>query len=135
LIITHPKAPIALPRILHPEPVHDWCYYYEKADLAAQMEDWQGVVDWGTQAQEKGYLPYLSVEHAPEYLPFIEGYAHSGYWQEAQNLTRIAVNRSSFALQNTLCALWERIEKNTDTSVDQQATIVDVRKELSCLQP
>ena len=92
-------------------------------------------MDLGTQAYQKDYLPSLSSKHVHEYLPFIEGYAHTSRWQEAQILTQFANDTSAFALQNALCALWERIEKNTDTSVDQQATIMDVRKELSCLQP
>jgi hypothetical protein len=135
LILTNPDVPVLLPSILRPEPMHEWCYYYEKADLAAQVGDWLSVVDLGTQAQEKGYLPYLSMEHAPEYLPFIEGYAHTGDWQKAQNLTSHATSQSAYSLSNALCLLWGRIEKATAYSAEQQAAIADVRKELSCLQP
>jgi len=31
------------PDIFGPEPEHTWCYYYEKADLARQLEDWEQV--------------------------------------------------------------------------------------------
>ena len=29
-----------LPAVYSPEPVHGWCYYFEQADLARQMGDW-----------------------------------------------------------------------------------------------
>jgi hypothetical protein len=135
LIMTKSNVQASLPPILRPEPVHEWCYYYEKAALSAQVGDWLNIIDMGTQAQEKGYLPYLSVEHAPEYMPFIEGYAHMGYWQKAQNFTGHAANQSAYSLNNALCLLWDRIEKTTDSSVEQQTAIADVRKELGCLQP
>lgn len=31
--------------IFGPEPAHDWCYYYQKGDLARQTQDWEQVVD------------------------------------------------------------------------------------------
>jgi hypothetical protein len=135
LILTKSDAPVLLPPILRPEPVHEWCYYYEKAALAAQSEDWMTVIELGTQAQEKGYLPYLSVQHALEYLPFIEGYAHMGYWQKAQNLTEHAASQSAYSLNSALCLLWRRIERTMDSNAKQQTAIADVRKELACLQP
>ena len=27
------------------EPLHGWCYYYEKAELARQQADWDSVID------------------------------------------------------------------------------------------
>ena len=32
------------------EPAHGWCYYFEKADLARQQQDWQQVAALGDQA-------------------------------------------------------------------------------------
>jgi hypothetical protein len=135
LILTKSDVQTSLPSILRPEPVHEWCYYYEKAALAAQVGDWLSVINLGTQAQEKGYLPYLSVEHAHEYLPFIEGYAHTDYWQKAQNFTGHAASQSAYSLNSALCLLWRRIERTTDSNAKQQTAIADVRKELGCLQP
>jgi hypothetical protein len=99
------------------------------------MEDWPRIVELGTQAYEKGFLPSLQTKHASEYLPFIEGYAHMDYWQKAQNFTGHAASQSAYSLNNALCLLWGRIEKTTDSSAEQQTAIADVRKELGCLQP
>jgi hypothetical protein len=136
VIVTRPDMQAQVPlNIFGPELKHNWCYYYEKAALAAQEEDWQEIVDLGTQAYQKDYLPSLSSKHAHEYLPFIEGYAHAGRWHEAQILTQYAAEKSAYALRNALCVLWQRIEKGSDANLDQEIVIADVRKELGCLQP
>jgi len=94
LVVTQPSIQAQPPLdLLGPEPRHNWCYIYEKAALAAQMEKWQIVVDLGTQAYEKGYLPSLSKNNVYEYLPFIEGYAHTSRWQEAQILPSLLMTQ------------------------------------------
>ena len=39
-----------MPKIYNPEPGHGWCYYFEQADLARQMGDWERVVKLGDEA-------------------------------------------------------------------------------------
>jgi len=46
-----------IPEIFGAEPEHGWCYYYQKADLARQIEDWQAVVDFYDQALKEGFYP------------------------------------------------------------------------------
>jgi hypothetical protein len=53
-----------------PEPVHGWCYYYEKAELASQMGDWASVITLGEEAAAKGFLPNDPVE----WTPFLRAY-------------------------------------------------------------
>ena len=36
------------------EPPHLWCYYFEKADLARQLQDWQSVLQLEKQARARG---------------------------------------------------------------------------------
>ena len=51
LILTDANPPAAPPASLFdPEPEHDWCYYFEKAELARQRGDWQEVTRLGDQA-------------------------------------------------------------------------------------
>ena len=52
------------------EPQHSWCYYYEKADLAAQQGDWKTVASLGEKALGLGYYPSDSVE----WMPFLQAY-------------------------------------------------------------
>ena len=57
-----------IPEIFGAEPPHTWCYYFEKADLARQLQDWQSVLQLEKQAREHGFTP----KFGPEYVPFIE---------------------------------------------------------------
>ena len=68
-----------IPAIYGPEPVHGWCYYFEKADLARQRSDWEEVVSLGEAAFKLNDHPNNPVER----FVFIEGYAHMGDWERA----------------------------------------------------
>ena len=45
--------------VFGPEPPHTWCYYFEKADLARQLQDWDAVLRLDAQAGAAGYAPRL----------------------------------------------------------------------------
>jgi hypothetical protein len=53
------------------EPSHDWCYYYQKADLARQRGDWEAVLKFGSEAFERGLAPKDPIE----WMPFLQAYA------------------------------------------------------------
>ena len=105
-----------------PEPEHDWCYLYEKADLARQLQDWQQAALLGDQARAAGYGPGDSRSNAPrEWAPFIEAYARVGRWSEAAELTRQAAQRGK-EFHPSLARLWENLIANTpDTPARQEA--------------
>ena len=75
--------------LLGPELEHDWCYYFQKADLARQYEDWSEVVRLGDEARSLGYEPgRIPPANSPyEWLPFIEGYLHESRWDDAAGMT------------------------------------------------
>jgi len=56
------------------EPDHGWCYYYEKAELALQLRNWDEVVSLGEDAIRLGLHP----EDRSEWLPFLQAYARTG---------------------------------------------------------
>jgi hypothetical protein len=60
--------------VFGPEPPHEWCYYYERADLARQRGDWEEVLRLGAQALEKGFAPQDKIE----WIPFLQAYAVAG---------------------------------------------------------
>lgn len=91
--------------IFGPEPEHDWCYFYEKADLARQYGEWGKIVELGAQAFKKGFTPAIGME----YEPFIEGYARAGNWEEAYQLT-VKANKLTENMGKTLCADWNRLK-------------------------
>lgn len=91
--------------IFGPEPVHGWCYFYQKADLARQFEEWDDVVALGDEAFGKGLSPAVGME----YEPFIEGYANAGQWETAFNLTERAAELTN-NMEGSLCSVWRRLE-------------------------
>lgn len=105
----------------------NWCYYFEKADLARQLEDWASFADIGGKAFSLG-------EHAgnaAEYFPFIEGYAHIGNWARATQLTDEVIQISEQYTRMT-CALWERIEAETPDSMEKLNALEWLNVNLAC---
>jgi len=43
--------------IFGPEPKHDWCYYYQKIDLARQFQDWEKLDELRERVSAKGFVP------------------------------------------------------------------------------
>lgn len=104
------------------EPAHDWCYYFEKADLANQNGDWRQATSLGDEAFAKGYAPFFP----QELIPFIQGYAHTGQWVRAAELTRQA------NLENLTCLIWDRISDTTADSPEKTALLSELREQYSC---
>jgi hypothetical protein len=72
LVEEMPHTPPEL--VFGPEPEHDWCYYYQIADLARQRGDWKQVRQAGEEAFGKNLAPHDSIE----WMPFLQAYAQSG---------------------------------------------------------
>jgi hypothetical protein len=53
------------------EPPHEWCYYFEKADLAVQQFGWREAAALGEEAIGLGLHP----EDQAEWFPFLQAYA------------------------------------------------------------
>jgi hypothetical protein len=92
--------------IFGPEPAHTWCYFFEKADLARQVKDWNEVLDLYMQAQRFGFNP----GYGAEYIPFIEAFAQTGDWQKASDLT-LAAEKLTPRHKRMLCSNWYRLAK------------------------
>ncbi len=99
--------------VFGPEPPHQWCYYFEKADLARQRQDWKTVLLLEKQAREQGFTP----KFGPEYLPFIEAYAHTGNWQKAFD-SSLAAQAVITEMEPLLCSTWEDLGKLPTADVD-----------------
>jgi hypothetical protein len=117
-IIPDADAPLPDPEIYGPEPDHDWCYYFQKADLARQVQDWQTVIALYQESQSLGFKPSVGAE----YLPFIEAYAQTGEWQKAYELTR-AAQKTNAGLKKMLCTNWSRLGllPSADSAIVEQA--------------
>lgn len=126
-IITAGEQP-ALPAFFTktPQP-KNWCYYFERADLARQRGDWEQVAELGDIAFALDDSP----NHASERVPFIEGYAHVGQWTRAEELTSEALEINQF-MGPMLCEAWERIEADTKASDQRDEIIAEINTQLNC---
>jgi hypothetical protein len=122
---TQPRLPSQ--QIFGPEPAHTWCYYFEKADLARQLGDWDTIIDLDRHARAASLAPAFG----PEFIPFIEAYANRGDWQQAIQLSTAAQN-SVAEMEPLLCSTWKRLAAlpSADQQVVQQA-----RETLGCKSP
>ena len=98
--------PVASPpgMIFGPEPAHEWCYYFQTADLARQQGDWERVAAIGDKAFAVPYYP----NDASEFLPFIEAYLRTGRLDDARAWTRNAYKQMP-VIAPALCGVWQRV--------------------------
>ncbi|MDX1377563.1 MAG: hypothetical protein R3307_01840, partial [Anaerolineales bacterium] len=105
-IIPDPKPGLPDIDIFGSEPAHTWCYFFQKADLARQTEDWEKVLVLFEEAQQLGFTPKFGAE----YIPLIEAHAQTGDWQKAYDLT-IAAAEMTPGLKRMMCANWVRLSR------------------------
>jgi len=133
LIITQTSSPATLPAILFgPEPSPDWCYYYEKAELAAQKGDWTQVTKLADKAFKIDYP--LTRENAHELVPFIKGYAHLEDWEDAIRLS-MEGSQLSDKMQFLLCDVWYAIDQTTSPTPEQKLAVSKMKAKFNCKFP
>jgi len=118
-------TPAALSNLFGPEPPHNWCYFYEKADLARQEGNWAQVARLGDEAFAASYLP----DDPSEYLPFIEAYARLDRWNDAKQLTLSTANTMPI-LEPALCGLWQRVDTTPFLSTQEHDYILKIEQRL-----
>ncbi len=124
------ESPTLPENIFGNELEHGWCYFYEKADLAAQEHNWERVEELGTQAFALGDTPSDPAER----FPFIEGYAHRGNWDRAYELTEESSVVTPL-IRSVLCKLWQRIIGDTEDNYKRESIIQQTSALLSCSLP
>jgi len=98
-------------KVPHP----DWCYYFEKADLARQFNDWYELKEISIKVIDQELFP----RDNREWFPFIEGYAHNNDWDSAVALSRSICSQSPQYVQ-MLHALWNRIDRQIEPSLEKE---------------
>jgi len=126
MILDEPQA--RMPEFYNPEPEHGYCYYYQKADLARQLEEWDKVAELGDVAATFEDHPFEPAEQ----LVFIEGYAHVGRWERALELSALGYEYSPEFMGRVLCQLWERIEAETGQSPERDAALAEIQTKFIC---
>jgi len=64
------------------EPGHNWCYFYQKAELARQQGDWALVAALGTEAASLDLVPADPIE----WMPFLQAYVVLGQTEKVETL-------------------------------------------------
>jgi len=106
---------------------NNWCYYYETADLARQYQKWENIVDLWKISNNKNLRP----AHGIEYIPFIDGFAHTGEWEKALEFTKTA-RKLSKAMESILCPLWQDINRSMPSSIDNEQATKQAQALLQC---
>lgn len=65
------------------EPQHDWCYYYQKIELAGQEGNWAEAGRLGIESLEGGFKP----EDRSEWMPVFEAFANTGDLDRAREIS------------------------------------------------
>lgn len=109
-IITDPAVEKFPPfEIVGEEIPRGWCYYFEKADLARQTQDWDKVIALSEQAQAQDLYP----RNPSEWLPFIEAYIQTGQWENAMQLMQASLD-VEMKYKNGILYTWQRLEEEID---------------------
>jgi hypothetical protein len=123
------EATARMPEAYGPEPAHGWCYFFQKADLARQMKDWETVTRLGDDAFALNDYPNDPIER----FVFIEGYAHTADWEKAVELSQNSYKVSKSYVGPLLCKLWDRIARETESTPEQKETLDKVRNKFECM--
>ncbi len=125
-VISDPEHPARPPEVIFgEEPAHQWCYYFEKADLARADGDWAEVARLGDEAFAVPFHP----NNPSEYLPFIEAYARLSRMKEAKKLT-LEIAHQMPVLRPALCALWQRVASSGVLSESDQRLAGEIQSSL-----
>lgn len=108
--------------VFGPEPEHAWCYYYQKMELARQIEDWDTTANLADEAADKGYAP----KSIFEYTPMILGYIHTGQTDKASKSSLDAQQKDPDQT-SFICSLWQIHWIDQDNPIYK-----DIRVSLQC---
>jgi hypothetical protein len=108
------------------EPDHTWCYYYEKAELAYQYEDWPEIIRLMNEARAQE----LTASDMREYLPLLEAYLQTGEIEPARTLS-LRMVRLSKNIDDRVCTRWvDASQASTDSALD--SAFEQLREKVNC---
>ena len=111
-----------------------WCYSFERADLARQLEDWDTAAALADRAREQGYSPGSAGSNSAfEWQPFIEAYGHVDRWSDAAGLVLNSAQTDP-AYIPFLCGRWQNLVEKTVTNGEQVQADQILENALGCRQ-
>jgi tetratricopeptide (TPR) repeat protein len=121
-----------IPPFLGPEPLHNWCYYFEKVDLAVQLEQWERAVQLADQALK--IKPELTQDNAPELIPLIYAYARTGRYDKAMELS-VQAGKLSNKMHYYTCDTWYYLRKRIQGDPVFDASFAEIGQKFECSPP
>lgn len=112
------ESPVPPSVIFGNEPSREWCYYYQKADLAQQQGNWDKVVSLYEQAMKDGYRPNDQIE----LMPFLQAYAYVGNRKAVKELST-RINTDVFYSDQACRALVQMAERGYPLSLEMQSYV------------
>ena len=117
-------APIT--KLFGEEPIHTWCFYFQKADLARQVQNWGEVLRLGREALAKGLIAI----DAAEYLPFLEAAVQTAD-MDAMALWNTRIMASADG-HGAVCDFWRRMEAQTQLNENILKAAADAKRDQGC---
>jgi len=99
------------------EPAHDWCYYYQKADLARQRGDWEQIPVLLKKALSEGQYPSDGLE----WMPFLQASAVLNDVDKVRSTVKLVTTDKFLRLQ--VCAVMTDFSKKETLSAEVKAII------------
>ena len=115
-------------QVLGNEISHTWCYFFEKAEVARQFGEYEKVISLLDEATSKGYTPLVDTE----WYPFIDAFARTGDWQNAELITTRLASQDDATLHLGLCYLWQKLAKDFTDSNSPRNTTEIINAILEC---
>ncbi|HEY5729019.1 MAG TPA: hypothetical protein VIS72_03150, partial [Anaerolineales bacterium] len=117
-VIIKKDMPVPTKVIFGSEPLHEWCYYYQKADLARQQGSWDEVARLGDEAQSLELHPNDQIE----WMPFLQAYAFLGNEKQVKELST-RINTVLFYSQQACRNLNAMPERGYPLTAEMQAYV------------
>jgi hypothetical protein len=113
--LSHPEQVMAdsssvpagsLLKILGPEPKNQWLYFYQKAELQRQLQNWAAVAELGDEVRLEGAEP----KDPSEWFPFIDAYTRTRRYRTAASISINLLDGRPDALE-PLTSIWLRVKR------------------------
>ena len=104
------------------------CYYFEKADLAYQLGEWNLAIDMYNQDSVVRESNWIDTE----LVPVIGSYAQLGNWEKAYSYSILMSSRTYFPATSVICSLWNSLEKDTPDGLQKQEFIKKISSQFDC---